>query len=547
MINILKNNKFTLLVIVISIFITKIFESLSIISLAPLVNFYIHDNLSDNNFDIFGYKFSYDQIFKDVTLIKLVLFTAFLFFLKSILAFISRVLSVSFAYNTSRFIMNDLYYKFINTDWLTFNNSNTEKISNTINTESEKFALMLEDLYELFVNLITLLLFLLICFYISWELTLLSLILFITFIYPNYFLEKIIKKHSDKILHSKNYMYSILSETFKLFKNIQILTLHSSFLFNFKNETYKWYNNFKRLVLIKSINTLYIEPGIIIIFGIILFFSKAVFVLEISSLFVFIFFFKRISDSIKNLINIRNNYKSYLPSLKQYEEIQKNLKSFKNGDLKFVKLNQDIKFEKISFKYKQKLIFNELSFKIKKNKINIIVAPSGYGKTTIINLLLGLMKVSKGKILLNDININNYNIFSFRKKISVVTQDLSFSNTSVYSFAKLINPLVKRKDLDHQLKKFKLNYLKQKKLGRHNVKLSGGEQQRLRISIALTLKNEILIFDEPTSSVDQENKDIIIREIIKDSNKSTLIIVTHDNYLKNKLKNYVDSNFIKLK
>ena len=76
------------------------------------------------------------------------------------------------------------------------------------------------------------------------------------------------------------------------------------------------------------------------------------------------------------------------------------------------------------------------------------------------------MKVSKGKILLNDININNYNIFSFRKKISVVTQDLSFSNTSVYSFAKLINPLVKRKDLDHQLKKFKLNYLKQKKLGR---------------------------------------------------------------------------------
>lgn len=547
MINILKNNKFTLLIIVISIFIAKIFESLSIISLAPLVNFYIHDNLPDNNFDIFGYKFGYNQIFKDVTLIKLVLFTAFLFFLKSILAFISRVLSVSFAYNTSRLIMNDLYNKFINTDWLTFNNSNTEKISNTINTESEKFALMLEDLYELFVNLITLLLFLLICFYISWELTLISSILFITFIYPNYFLEKTIKKYSDKILHSKNYIYSILSETFKLFKNIQLLTLHSSFLFNFKNETYKWYNNFKRLVLIKSINTLYIEPGIIIIFGIILFFSKVVFVIEISSLFVFIFLFKRISDSIKNLINIRNNYKSYLPSLKQYEEIQKNLKNFKNGDLKFIKLNKDIKFEKISFKYKQKIIFKELSFKIKRNKINIIVAPSGYGKTTIINLLLGLIKVSKGKILLNDININNYNIFSFRKKISVVTQDLSFSNTSVYSFAKLINPLVKRKDLDHQLKKFKLNYIKQKKLGRHNVKLSGGEQQRLRISIALTLKNEILIFDEPTSSIDQENKDIIIREIIKESTKSTMIIVTHDNYLKNRLKNCLDSNFIKLK
>mgnify|MGYP007000421220 len=72
-------------------------------------------------------------------------------------------------------------------------------------------------------------------------------------------------------------------------------------------------------------------PSIILILGLILFLSNDYFYIEISKLFIFLFFFKRISDSIKNLINNRNNIKSYSPSINQFEEIYESLIKFKNG------------------------------------------------------------------------------------------------------------------------------------------------------------------------------------------------------------------------
>ena len=160
--------------------------------------------------------------------------------------------------------------------------------------------------------------------------------------------------------------------------------------------------------------------------------------------------------------------------------------------------------------------------------------------------MLGLISLKKGSILINNLDIKNYNLEKWRKSISIVSQDLSFSNTSLFEFAKLLNPSITKSKLFIQLKLFNLNSKKFIYLGRHNAPLSGGEQQRLRIAISLINNPNILIFDEPTSSLDKDNKDIVIKEIIKSSLDRTSIIVTHDSYLRDSLVNLTNSCIINL-
>ena len=546
MIKVLKENTFIIFIILLIILFTKIIESISIISFAPILDFYTNKSTFSNKESFLNINNFYNNLFDNVTLLKLILFTSFLFLFKNLFQFISKLSIVFFSYNISRVLMVNMYNRLIEADWLVFNKLNTEKISNTLNIEIEKFALLLEDYFELVLNITSIFAFTSICFYLSWELTLTSIILFSLFFIPNFFIETYIKKKSDRVLQSKNEIFGLVNETLKLFKNIQIFFLHNKYLNFFTIKTSIWYNNMKSLGFLKSLNNLYIEPSIILILGLILFLSNDYFYIEISKLFIFLFFFKRISDSIKNLINNRNNIKSYSPSINQFEEIYESLIKFKNGKKIIKNLNSNIEFKNIDFYYNKKKIFNNLSFTIKRNTVNIILAPSGFGKTTIINLLLGLLKINKGKININNNDIRSYDLKSWRKRLSVVTQDLQFSNTSILEFAKLINPYINNKTLQKQLKTFKLNIQKNIKLGSYNVPISGGEQQRLRIAIAVVNNPDVLIFDEPTSSIDKENKDIVISEILKACKNRTAIIVTHDNYLKRNLEKIRNTNTIKL-
>ena len=544
--DLLKSNKIIIIFILLLILITKLIESISIISFAPILDFYINGQNHNNQDVFFDIKIIYKFIFNEITLLKLILFTSILFFIKSIFAFISKVSVIFFSYNISKILMNKLYSKLTNTDWLIFNKLSTENISNTINTEIEKFALLIEDYFEFIINIISIILFVIICFFLSYQLTIICFLMFLCFFIPNFFIENIIKKKSDNVLASKNAIFAILNETFSFFKNIQIFFLQSKFNKNFIDLTNHWYQNTRSLGFLKSFSNLYIEPSIILILGTILFLSREIYSIQVSQLFIFLFLFKKIADSFRNLINIRNNIKSYLPSIQQYNQISLSLKKFKNGSDNFNNLHSDIIFKNTFFSYDKKNILNNLSFKIKKDHINILIAPSGFGKTTIINLLLGLISLKKGSILINNLDIKNYNLEKWRKSISIVSQDLSFSNTSLFEFAKLLNPSITKSKLFIQLKLFNLNSKKFIYLGRHNAPLSGGEQQRLRIAISLINNPNILIFDEPTSSLDKDNKDIVIKEIIKSSLDRTSIIVTHDSYLRDSLVNLTNSCIINL-
>ena len=195
-----------------------------------------------------------------------------------------------------------------------------------------------------------------------------------------------------------------------------------------------------------------------------------------------------------------------------------------------------IKAKNISKKFGNNIVFENLNFFAKKDKITAIVGPSGRGKSTLLRCFIGLSDVDKGtieingkKMVKNGKYVNKKEKEDILKNISIVFQEHNlFPNLNVINNLKIVkNDDVKIQNL---LKDFGLS-------GKENLypaNLSGGQKQRLSIIRTLLLDPKIILFDEPTSSLDDENR-VKIANILKNlnANSYSVVLVTHDEILLN--------------
>ena len=189
-----------------------------------------------------------------------------------------------------------------------------------------------------------------------------------------------------------------------------------------------------------------------------------------------------------------------------------------------------IKFNNITKYYDDIKCFEDVNFEINKNEIIAICGKSGVGKTTLIDVLLGLTEY-KGQILINHIDSKKYNIKSIRKSIGVISQKPEFFNISLrenllmetnkkYSDEQLIKFL---KDIDLDIDINDLN----ENIGVQGSKYSGGQKQRIGIIRTLLSDCNVILFDEPTSALDDYTEKKTIDVILKLGFEKTLIFITH--------------------
>lgn len=192
-----------------------------------------------------------------------------------------------------------------------------------------------------------------------------------------------------------------------------------------------------------------------------------------------------------------------------------------------------LEVKKIRKKYNNKVIFDNVSFNVKKGDIISIIGKSGSGKSTLLKCLNKLETVDDGKIILDGIDINSMNLQTLRTKIGIVFQDYNlFDHLTVMENLVLGLCKVRRIDenkaivmAENMLKRLKL-FDKQEY---YPDELSGGQKQRIAIARTLLLKPDIILLDEPTSALDKEMKKEVLKllnEIAKED--MTLIIVSHE-------------------
>ena len=215
--------------------------------------------------------------------------------------------------------------------------------------------------------------------------------------------------------------------------------------------------------------------------------------------------------------------------------VQKNYQT-KNRSIP-LKFKKEIKLKNLSFSYpiRKEFSLSKISMSVKKGDIVGIIGETGSGKSTLVNLLIGLLKPSEGKVEVDELDINS-NLPEWYKKIGYVPQSVYLTDDTIrknIAFGlredDINDDLIRNAVEKANLNKF-LNSLSdglETIVGEKGIRLSGGQQQRIGIARALYRDPEILILDEATSSLDQLTEKKIMESIQYLKRKKTLIIATH--------------------
>jgi len=204
-------------------------------------------------------------------------------------------------------------------------------------------------------------------------------------------------------------------------------------------------------------------------------------------------------------------------------------------NIKSINFERKIFLKKISYKYSNGYkIFDDFSLEIKKNEKICIYGESGKGKSTLINLIMGLINPQSGEVFVDDNVINSKNIVSWQKKIAHVPQNIFIADESVLNNITLgvAGPvdLIKVRELINfvELNEYIRSLAKgiDSNLGEDGAKMSGGQRQKIGIARALYKNTDILILDESTNSLDPQSEENILYKLSLLRDK-TIILITH--------------------
>jgi ABC-type multidrug transport system fused ATPase/permease subunit len=212
--------------------------------------------------------------------------------------------------------------------------------------------------------------------------------------------------------------------------------------------------------------------------------------------------------------------------------------------------NISIFIQNLTFGYTDKNIFKNLNLEFKPNETTAIIGGIGSGKSTIAKLIIRLKNYQYGKILLNDIEINKIPIDNLRGIIGYIPQHPKLFNRTLYeNITYGINGKITETQIFDILETNEINdiipdfkRLMNQKVGKNGSLLSGGQRQIVWLLRFLFNNHKIIILDEPTSSLDNKNKEKVIKLIKELEKTKTIIIITHDKELLKYVKRIIEFN-----
>ena len=371
-------------------------------------------------------------------------------------------------------------------------------------------------------------------------------IVVLSFIYGLMYLllrKYLLRKGFERVEANRN-RFMIAQEVLVGIKEIKVRNATNAYLDNFNRVTNLFHQLRINTSLAKLIPQLFIQisasGGVLLIILVLLIkqenYSE---VIPIVALYAFagMRILPIIQGIFKSLTSLRGS-KAVLSNI--YEDLVIKQKiSEKNHDFSIKSFRKNIVIENLTFSYpNSKLpVINNLSLKIPAKTSVAFVGPTGAGKTTTIDLILGLLEPDNGSIKIDGFSLHKKNIKSWQKIIGYVPQTIFISDDSI---AKNIALGFEQKDIDYERIKYvaklanldnfilkELQYGYETKVGEAGVKLSGGQRQRLGIARALYLNPQVLIFDEATSSLDNLTEKAIMKAINQIKKSITVIMIAH--------------------
>lgn len=535
--------------------LSVVFETLSISLFIPFISYltgseeinsiyfvYILQFLQKTNYFGLGNFFDNDsiRIFSSIVV---------LFFLRSLIQTIYIFKNAQLTYGIEKNLSRDIFKMYLNKDYDFYLKNNPSFLLRNILTETNKFCLgVLGNFTSIFTEIFIISALLILGFITNKFFSVGAFCFFIFFGSLFYFLtrNKIItygkvrfEADGKKMKHVQEGLMSVVE--------IKLMKIADIFINFFTKQAINSYKINIRFSFLTHFPKIMFEM---------------IFILTVFFLFVVLFYFNFSEQKILNLIAIFalisvrlipsiakliSNIQSFNFSKKSIDVLidlfnkekkqnySEKIDKTKNQSLKF---ENKIELKNLYFSYKDdsqdnKTILDNINIQINKNDKIGIFGSSGSGKTTLLKLLISLIKPQKGEILIDNTIINQTNDDLWHRKIGYVSQNTTILDDTIIFNIALSNSSLDYKYMKSLLEKLNLqkflngDQIKDINIGDKGSKISGGEKQRIGICRALYKRPKVLILDEPTSSLDEENEKKIIRDIFN-LDDITIILVSHN-------------------
>jgi ATP-binding cassette subfamily B protein len=238
--------------------------------------------------------------------------------------------------------------------------------------------------------------------------------------------------------------------------------------------------------------------------------------------FVSIFAYSRISLGLagaRRILELMNRENNLDQNEKGYQDVMRG----------------DVVFEKVNFAYQNnETVLKDVSFHVRPGQIVAIVGQTGSGKTTLVKLINRIYDVTSGRVLVDGVDVRDWNLESLRRQISIIEQDIFLFSQTIAENIAFGKPDANKDEIveaaiaaqaDEFIRSFDKGY--DTVIGERGVTLSGGQRQRLALARAFLTQPSILILDDSTSAIDSATEDKIQRAIYTAAQGRTTFIITH--------------------
>lgn len=346
------------------------------------------------------------------------------------------------------------------------------------------------------------------------------------------------KKYSRKLSEEGHHFQGLLIQMAAFFKYLKATAGNQDYKEKLKSKVQNLENSQRRIGINNAVIDAIREPIIIVIVVVVILIEFFILGGSISIIILSLLFFYRALSYVISFQGHWNNFLANYGALENIQEFSNELhgKQETISGKEFQEFNDNIKFDKVHFGYEGKKVLKNISFSIQKNQTVALIGESGSGKSTIMNLLTGIITPQNGQLLFDGESIEKFNVLSLRKKIGYITQepvifdDTIYNNVTFWAENSPKNELRFWNALEQaSIADFVRNLPEREhsRMGSNGILVSGGQKQRISIARELYKEVELMLMDEATSSLDSDTEKSIQENIELLKGKYTIVIIAH--------------------
>ncbi len=541
--------------LIILMVIGGILETVSVSMILPFMNMIMSPDKIINNFYIHKICIYLNIYDTKVFLVFMALALALLYFFKNIYLVFEYNVQYRFVYGNMFAMQHQLLHNFIHKPYEYFLSVNSGEIIRIVNVDTPNTFAMLLSLLNLFTEIVVSAMLLITVFFTAPDITLImAAVLAVLLLFMNMILKPRLKRAGVNYQKASAGVNKWLLQSIQGIKEIKVMTKEGFFQENFDRQGSECIKSLRKNQIYSIMPRFFIEAVcmgtmLIVIAGLI--YNG----LDLQSLIPML---TAVAMAAVRLLPAVNRISSFLASISYNEPMMdkliENLKKItekesadlgdaladsaaesRDGDVPV--LERELKASSVSFRYPKtkKCILNGASMIIRYGESVGIVGESGAGKTTVVDIILGLLQPQEGGIYIDGINIQ-CNIQAWMKQIGYIPQSIFMLDDTILANVAFgiaqedisvenVWRVLKEASLDKFVKTLPDTIYTQ--IGERGVRLSGGQRQRIGIARALYLNPEILVFDEATSALDNKTESEIMESINNLRGKKTMIIIAH--------------------